>query len=103
MFNLDVLRRALARLDAIVAPRGEPIALDDAMLRRFANTFLQKIARPEEIDHGGDFRFDVNGRSNGEVGKPPDASNTFCDGWVYLASIDATIFRLCRDVTLRIR
>ena len=40
-------------------------------------------------------------RSNTEVGKPPDASNSFCDGWVYLASVDPEIYRLCRQVTLR--
>ena len=101
MFNLDVLRRGFSRLNAVAAGSGEPIALDDAMLQRFANTFLEEIARPDEIDHGGDFRFDVDGRTNTEVGKPSDASNSFCDGWVYLASVNPEIYRLCRQVTLR--
>ena len=88
MFNLDVLRRGFSRLGAVAAIPGEPIAFDDVMLRRFANTFLEEIARPDEIDRGGDFRFDLDGRSNTEVDKPSDASNSFCDGWVYLASVN---------------
>jgi len=103
MFNLDVLRRGFLRLNAAVAGTGEAIALDDAMLQRFANTFLDEIARPDEIDGGGDFRFDVNGRSNLDVNLPSDASNSFCDGWVYLASVNPEIYRLCRQVTLRIK
>ena len=102
MFNLDVLRRSFPRLNAVAAIPGEPIALDDVMLRRFANTFLDEIGRPDEIDRGGDFRFDLDGRSNTDVDKPSDASNSFCDGWVYLASVNPTIYRLCRQVTLRI-
>ncbi len=101
MFNLDVLRRGFLRLGPVAANSGEPIVFNDVMLRRFANTFLEEIARPDEIDRGGDFRFDVGGRSNTEVGKPPDASNSFCDGWVYLASVDPETYRLCRQVTLR--
>jgi hypothetical protein len=50
LFYVDVLRRSLDRLNARVAPVGEPIPLDDTVMRRFANTFLQQIARPGEID-----------------------------------------------------
>ncbi len=101
MFNLDVLRRSFSRLNAVTSPSGEPIALDDAMLHRFANSFLEEIARPDEIDRGGDFRFDLDGRSNTDVNHPSDATNSFCDGWVYLASVVPEIYRLCRQVTLR--
>ena len=51
MMYVKVLRDHLERLNARVAP-AEPIALDDAMLRRFADTFLTQIARPSEIDGG---------------------------------------------------
>jgi hypothetical protein len=103
MFNLDVLRRGFSRLNAVTASSGEPIVLNDVMLQRFANTFLQEIARPDEIDRGGDFRFDLDGRSNPDVNLPSDASNSFCDGWVYLASANPVIYRLCRQVTFRIQ
>jgi hypothetical protein len=103
MFNLNVLRQAFDRLNPIVAASGEPIPLDNVMLQRFANTFLQEIGRPAEIDTGGDLRFDVGGRSNGDVGRPSDSSNSLCDGWVNLASVSPTIYRLCRNVTLRVR
>lgn len=103
MFNLDVLRRGFSRLNAAAAGSGESIVLNDAMLQRFANTFLEEIARPDEIDRGGDFRFDLDGRTNPEVNLPSDASNSFCDGWVYLASTNPEIYRLCRQVTLRIQ
>ena len=78
------------------ASSGEPIVLNDVMLQRFANTFLEEIARPDEINRGGDFRFDLDGRSNPDVKLPSDASNSFCDGWVYLASVKPEIYRLCR-------
>jgi hypothetical protein len=102
MSYLDVLRRSLDRLNAKVAPAGEPIPLDDAMVRRFANTFLQQIARQEEIDGGGNLRSDVDGKAASDNGKGgPDYNNPLCDGWVSLASADATIYRLCQAVSLR--
>ena len=102
MFYLDVLRRSLDRLDAQVAPVGEPITLNDEIVRRFANTFLQQIARPEEIDGGGNVRGDVTGEATepDENGKT-DVFNYSLDGWVTLAVADATVYRLCRDILLR--
>jgi len=101
MSYLNVLRLSFDRLNAEVAP-GEPIPLDDAMVRRFANTFLGQIARPDEIDRGGNLRSNVDGRPPEDNGKGgPDYNNTLCDGWVNLASADATVYRLCRDVSLR--
>ena len=102
MFYLDVLRRSRTRLDAHVAPRGEPIPLNDTMLRRFANTFLQQIARPADIDRGGNVRGNVAGDptepdKNGRT----DRFNYSLDGWVTLAVADATVYRLCRDILLR--
>jgi hypothetical protein len=103
MSYLNVLRHSFDRLNAKVAPSGEPIPLDDAMVRCFANTFLEQIARPDEIDRGGNLRSDVDGRSAADSGKGgPDYNNPVCDGWVTLASVDATIYRLCRDVSLRL-
>ena len=102
MVYLDLLRQNLDRLNTVAQPAGEPIQMDDAMLRRFANTFLQEYARPSEIDSGGNIRFDVGGRSDTDVGKPADASDSLCDGWVTLAVVDATVYRMCRDVMLRV-
>jgi hypothetical protein len=103
MLNFEVLRRGFDRLNPIAAAFGEPIALDDAMRQRFANTFLEEIGRPTEIDNGGDLRFDVGGRSNGDVDRPSDNSNSQFDGWVNLASVEHTIYRICSEVGLRIR
>ena len=103
MFHVDVLRRGLDRLDAIVAPMGEPIPLDDSVMRRLANTFLQQIARPAEIDRGGDVRGNVNGDATEEKDGKRDRNNPVLDGWLSLAVADATVYRVCRDVLLRIR
>ena len=102
MFYLDVLRRSRERLDAQVTPVGEPIMLSDAIVRRFANTFLQQIARPAEIDRGGNVRGNVAGMPTepDENGKT-DRFNYSLDGWVTLAVADATVYRLCRDILLR--
>ena len=100
MAYVNTLRGSFDRLNAKV-PSGEPIALDDAMLQRFANTFLQQIARPEEIDRGGNLRADVDARSAADVDKDPDYYNSLCDGWVNLAAVNATVYRMCRDVVLR--
>ena len=102
MFYLDVLRRSRERLNAHVAPAGEPIMLNDAIVRRFANTFLQQIARPAEIDRGGNVRGNVAGDPTepDEKGKT-DRFNYSLDGWVTLAVADATVYRLCRDILLR--
>ena len=102
MLYLDVLRTSVDRLNPIATASGEPIPLDEAMLRRFANTFLEEYARPSEIDSGGNIRFDVNGRSNSDVGKDADASDSLCNGWVNLAVVDATVYRVCHDVLLRV-
>jgi hypothetical protein len=102
MLYLDVLRTSVDRLNPIATASGEPIPLDDAMLRRFANTFLEEYARPSEIDSGGNIRFDVNGRSTSDVSKDADASDSLCNGWVNLAVVDATVYRMCHDVLLRV-
>lgn len=104
MFHIDVLRRSFDRLNAQVASLGEPIALDDAMLRRFANTFLQQVARPAGIAVGGN----VHGNVDGAATKPNDIgetdyNNSVLNGWVTLAAVDATVYRVCRDVLLRTR
>jgi hypothetical protein len=97
-----VLKDSFDRLNAIVTLKGEPLDLDDGMLRRFANTFLEQLARPNEIDTGGEFRGDMDARTADDMGKKPAYYSPLCDGWVDLASVDATIFRICRDVTTRV-
>ena len=103
MRYLWVLSDSLSQLNSVVAPKGEPIALDDGMLRRFANSFLKQIARPNEIDAGGEFRGDLDAQTAGDMGKDTASYYTpLCDGWVDLASVDPTVFRICRDVTTRV-
>jgi hypothetical protein len=101
MSYLNVLRHSFDRLNAKVAPAGEPIALDNAMMRRFANTFLEQIARPDEIDSGGDLRSSIEGRPAADGKGGPDYNDPLCDGWVNLAFVDATIYRLCARVSQR--
>jgi hypothetical protein len=100
MFYIDILWRSFDRLNAQVAPMGEPIPLHDAVLRRFANTFLH-IARPAEIDRGGNVRGNVDGDATKPKEGKTDWNNSVLDGWVTLAAVDPTVYRLCRDVLLR--
>jgi hypothetical protein len=97
-----VLGEAADRLNAVVGPINETIPLNDGILRRFANSFLEQVARPGEIDAGGDFRGDLDARSATDMGKPATYYDPLCDGWVDLASVDATVFRMCRDMTTRV-
>lgn len=102
MSYVDTLRRGLDRLNAQVAGVGEPVALDDAMLRRFASTFIEQIARPAEIDRGGNVRGNVDGAATepNEAGEV-DHNNWPLDGWITLSAVDPTVYRLCRSVLLR--
>jgi hypothetical protein len=99
MFYLNVLWQSLPRLNAEVPP-GEPIMLDNAIRQRFANTFVQQIARPQEIDLGGNLRGNVNGDKPHDSA-PDDIFNHTWDGWVHLADANPTVFRMCLDVGLR--
>jgi hypothetical protein len=98
---VSVLRGAAGRLDAVTAPAGEPIALDAAAVRRFANTFLEKIARPEKIDAGGSLGCQVDGGTDYCKGKDPWSYDAVTFGWVNLSAVDPTAFRMVRDVALR--
>jgi hypothetical protein len=101
MVYVDVLRRAQPRLDAIMQPLGEPIALDNTALRRFANGFLQMIARPDEIDAGANMRSNLDGRDAADNSRGPDDNNYSCDGWTNMSVVDATVYRMCAEVGLR--
>src|SRR5207249_10836016 len=102
MLYFSVVRGAVVRLSDITAPAGEPIPLDDAILRRFANTFLQQIARPREIDADGNLRCDVDAkRSCDRTADAPWYFNVTTDGWVNLSVVDPTVFRIVRDVAQR--
>jgi hypothetical protein len=101
LFYLDVLWQGLGRLNATL-PADASILLDDTMRQRFANTFLQQIARPREIDTGGNLRSNVEGRAAGDSGKGgPDYYNRSWDGWIHLAAVDPTVYEMCRNVGLR--
>lgn len=101
MFYLDVLRRSRRRLDSHVAPAGEPILLNGTVVQRFANTFLH-VAPPAEIDRGGNVRGNVHGDpTEPDATGKTDTFNYSLDGWVTLAVVDPTVYRLCRDILLR--
>jgi hypothetical protein len=97
MSFLGVLLGSVSRLDAVTARAGEPIPLDDAIVRRLANTFLRKIALPAEIDAGGSLRCDVDG----VVCSEKDNFDPVTDGWANLAVVDPTIYRMVHDIALR--
>ena len=92
MRYLGLLRRDFARLNAMPASVGEPIALDDSYLRRFANTFLQMIAL------GTNFRNNVSGAT----ARPVDRRNSECDGWLNLAVADVRVYNACHEMSLRV-
>ena len=100
MQYVAVLQPALARLNARLAP-SDSVPLDTGMLRRFANSFLEQIARPAEIDAGGHLRADLNGRTAIDRKGSADYYDYVCDGWINLAIVDATVYRMCRDVSAR--
>jgi hypothetical protein len=97
MLYLDLLRRNLDRLNAQAAPRGEPIALDSTFLRRFANTFLQKIAV------GANFASDITGAAtSSDSWKKSEDLNKTCNGWANLTIADASVYRICKEISLRV-
>jgi hypothetical protein len=92
MRYLELLRRNFDYLNALPTSVGEPIPLDSSHLRRFANTFLQKIAI------GTNFANNVAGDAANQV----DLRNSESDGWMSLAVADMKVYYTCHNVTLRI-
>ena len=95
MRYLELLRRDYDRLNAYPASVGEPIPLDSSHLRRFANTFLQKIAPVTNFGTGTNFASNVEGND------PKPINNELSDGWVNLAVADVNVYQVCHNVTLR--
>ena len=92
MRGLEVLRANFPRLNTVATAAGAPIVPVDPLLRRFANTFLQKIAA------GSNFARNVNGNT----AEPVDYYNFACDGWMNLAVADVRVYEKCHEVSLRI-
>jgi hypothetical protein len=90
MRALEVLRANMDRLNAVL-PAHQQIVLDGSHLRRFANTFLQKIAAGRNLARN----------IEGAEGNPADL-NGLCDGWVNLAVADIRVYDKCHEVSLRI-
>jgi hypothetical protein len=90
-----MLRRDFERLNARVAPFGEPIAFDSSYLGRFADTFVFKIAEVPWTFGASNLANDVDGNKRG----PDQAGN--CKGWVNLAVADPMVYNICRDVIVR--
>lgn len=91
MRYVELLRRDYDRLNALPATVGEPIPLDSSYLRRFANTFLQKIAAGTNLAH------DIEGNPG-----DPKADNGEAGGWVSLAVVNQKVYHECHNVLLRI-
>lgn len=89
MRYLELLHRNFDRLNVLPASVGEPIPLDSSHLRRFANTFLQKIAPG------------TNFASNVEGNDPKPGNNEMSDGWMNLAVADEAVYQVCHNVSLR--
>jgi hypothetical protein len=102
MLYVTVLRDSRDRLNAITTPAGEPIPVDDGRIRRFANTFLEEIAQPARIDAGGNVGCEVTGKLVCDKNASDKTYfNSTVDGWVNLAPVDPTVYRLIRDITQR--
>jgi PASTA domain-containing protein len=92
MRYVELVSRDLARLNAAAAPFGESISLGPAQLRRFANTFLQKIAQGDHL------ALDITGAS----AAPGYGADGACHGWAGLAAADPEVHRACARVTFRV-
>ena len=89
MMFLDLLRLNFDRLNPHTST--EPIPFNVQQIRRFANTFLEKMVS------GLNLNADIDGNPPNSAGN----DNSLCEGWVSLAAADANIFRLCRSITLQ--
>ena len=90
--GLWVLHRNFVRLNAAATAAGEPIPLASGDLRKFAQTFLRKIAG------GSNFTDDVHG----DPASPADHRNSACDGWLHLTEADVQVYHVCREMSLRV-
>jgi hypothetical protein len=92
MGYIGLLRRNLDRLNAqaILQVEGEPIELDDSQLSRFANTFLEEIASEPN------FAAAVDGRDHSAD------NNGYCHDWLSLSIVNASVYRACKDASLRV-
>jgi PASTA domain len=91
MRGLEVLRANFARLNAAATAAGEPMVLNETHLRRFANTFLQKVAA------GSNLAENIDG-----IAGDPAALNGLCDGWMNLAIVNVQVYHKCHEVSLRV-
>jgi hypothetical protein len=92
MRYIELLWRDFARLNAVSSAVGEPIPLSRTHLRRFANTFLQKVVKGNHLAHN----------VKGDPADPVNEYDYTCDGWVTLAAVNPAVYQVCRDLTLRI-
>jgi hypothetical protein len=90
LMYLDVLRANIDRLNPHTS--NEPIPFDSSQVRRFANTFLEKISTGQNLNRDID----------GNAANPASSDNELCEGWVSLASADPNAYRQCREITLQV-
>jgi len=95
MRYLGVLLASPDRLKAQAAALGEPIPLDGPQLEHFANTFLEEVVRGEHLSAF------IDGRASSPNDVGVWENDALCDGWVNLAAANPKVYRVCRDITLR--
>jgi hypothetical protein len=89
--------RDFARLNAAAESVHERFSLGSEQLQGFARAFTETIAPNTDVT-GGNFAYDLGGRQK----DPPDGSDSLCDGWLELTRVDTKVWRLCREMSLRI-
>jgi hypothetical protein len=89
---MGLLWRNEARLDAMLSPLGDSIALTQTDLANAGNTFVQKIG-PANRGH-------LYQKFDGTVASPVDAYDESCAGWLELAPFNPNVFSQCQKVLL---
>ena len=92
MRGLEVLRDNFARLNAVAAAAGEPIAL-----KGYASAAVREYV-PAKDRLGEQLREDVLGTT----ADPVDHYNFACDGGTSLAVADVRVYHKCHEVSLRV-
>ena len=101
LLSLSSVRNNLERLDAVTAAAGEPIAMNDVIWRRLANTFIQKVSKPL-VDSATNLNCNVQGQLLCEkTQETPWVYNSVTDGWVQLAAVESTVYSRISDLAQR--
>jgi hypothetical protein len=90
--------RDIGRLSAAAESVHEQFSLGLVLLQGFARTFTDTIA-PNTNVTGENFKSDLAGHQNDN--EAPDNYDNLCDGWLELTRVDAKVWDLCHEMSLR--